>query len=170
MSTSGKLVRTLATRTFPVDKQGWPMQEVGGQRVAGWLNPSTLIVGDGCCDSGTVSIVSATKPSTPNRWPSMGGDGSLQAIGTIGNHSVLVARIRLKGDGVKVPLETVGLEALTMTAARPRGRVVDYVADDSGDLNRHVDRFVARAKATPLVIGSKRFPYRGRGTVLAAYL
>lgn len=170
VTTSGKVLRTLSTLKFPVDAQGNPTLEVGGQHVSGWLTPRTLIVGNGCCDSGSVSLVPAGKASAPNTWPTYDGDGSTQAIGTIGTGTVLIGARLEVGDGVKVPIQTVGVQALTMTATRPRGRQLFIVRDDRGDLGAHVDAFVARAKAAPLVIGTKRFPYKGSGRVVAAYL
>ena len=169
-TTSGTVLRTLSTVSFPVDKDGNPTVEIGGQRVAGWLTDRTLVVGDGCCDSGSVSLVSALAPSKATRWPTFSGTGSTRAIGTIGSGTVLVADRLDIGDGVKVPFQTVGVRAVTMTAARPRGRQVQAVRDPDADVTRYIDRFVARAKAKPLAIGPKRFPYKGTGTVRAAYL
>lgn len=167
---SGKVLRTLSATQFPVDKNGDPTVEVGGLRVSGWLNPSTLIVGDGCCDGGSVALASASRPSPATKWPTLFGDGSTRAIGTIGDKTVLVARNRWKGDGQKVPLSVVGVEAVTMSAARPRGSVVAYFPDENPSQDAYVDRFVARAKAKPLAIGTKRYPYKGTGKVVAAYL
>lgn len=169
-TTAGRVLRTLSSVSFPVGKDGNPTVEIGGQRVAGWLTDRTLVVGDGCCDSGSVSLVSAVAPSKAARWPTFSGTGSTRAIGTIGTGTVLVGDRLDVGDGQKVPFATIGVRALTMTAARPKGRQVAQVLDDSGDLTPYIDRFVARAKARPLAIGPKRFPYQGTGTVRAAYL
>lgn len=169
-TTSSKVLRTLSAISFPVDKNGMPTVEIGGQKVAGWLNPSTLVVGDGCCDSADVAIVSALKPTDNMKWPRFCADHSATAIGTIGAKTVLVAANRFSGDGQKVPLQLVGMNAVTMTAARPSGKVVISVRDADPTVDRYVGRFVARTKATPLVISTKRFPYKGTGKVVAAYL
>lgn len=167
----GKVVRTLASMTFPVDTRGWPTVEVGGLHVSGWLNPAQLVVGDGCCDSGSSAVVPALKPSRYGSWPAKNGDGSLQAIGIINSKTYLVGGLHWSGTGqANDPLRATGVDAFAVTATRPNGRLVASVTKADANLIDYVDTLVARAKAVPWLISTKRFPYRGTGTVVRAFL
>lgn len=168
----GQVVRTLASMTFPVGRRGWPTVEVGGLHVSGWLNRTQLVVGDGCCDSGSSALVSALKPSRYGRWPAKTGNGSVEAIGVINSTTFLVGSTHISGDGrtPETALRVTGVDAFAVTAAHPNGRLVASVKKADANLVDHVDTLVARAKAVPWVISPKRFPYRGTGTVVRAFL
>lgn len=168
----GKLVRTLSSMTFPVDKRGWPTVEVGGLHVSGWLNRTQLVVGDGCCDSGSSGVVSAVKPSRYGRWPARNGNGSVQAIGIVNSTTYVVAETHVTGDGSspEQALRITGVDAFLATATRPNGRLVASIRKDEANVVDHVDTLVARAKAVPWMISTKKFPYRGTGTVVRAFL
>ncbi len=168
--TSGKVVSTLSSTPFPVDKAGWPTVEIGGMHVNGWLNAKELVVRDGCCDSAGISVVSAVKPSRQSTWPTFGGTGSTMALGTKGSQ-VLVARSKEAGDGSEQhPYYSAGIDAYWMTKRNPNGKLFTSVKGEDLDVTRYADSFVRKAGANPLWISPKRFPYRGAGTVVAAYV
>lgn len=168
---SGKLVRNLSSLSFPVDARGWPQVEVGGLRVSGWLNRAQLVVGDGCCDSAVSAVVPALKPSRYGNWPAKAGDGSTRAIGIINSKTFLVGSNHVSGTGqANDPLRITGVDAFTVTASRPSGRLVASIRKPDIELIDYVDTLVARAKAVPWVISAKRFPYSGTGRVLRAFL
>lgn len=166
----GQIVRTLAQTTFPVNKEGLPTVQIGGLGVAGWLNRAELIVRDGCCDSGSVAIAGADRPSRMSGWPTFSGDGSTTAIGTnTTGTAVLVARNLQTGDGTTVPIQVVGLNTYWVTKSKPRGALVSSTRTER-PLESLVDGMVRSARAVPLVVSPKRFPYRGPGRVVQAFV
>lgn len=170
-TTSGKVVSTLSSTKFPVDrKSGWPIVEIGGLAVQGWLGTTELLVRDGCCDEGNISIVSARTPSKAQRWPTFHGSGSTMAIGTRGNRVLVVAE-RWAGDGTEQnPYHADGIQTFWMTKAKPAGTLVSTVRGEDLDMSRHIDRLVRKAGAAPLWISPTRYPYRGSGSVIQAAL
>lgn len=163
----GRLVKTLVAQPFPVGSDGSPQAEVGGMNVAGWVSEAQLAVGSGCCDSGGVSIVSATAPT--RRPVTFWGNGGTRAIGVRGS-AVLVQRPREAGNGNTVPFHLVALDGYWVSRARPAGVRVIAIPGEDLDPSRYVDAMNRRAGATPWVVGAKRFPYRGTGRVVAAYV
>lgn len=164
-------VSTLASTSFPTDAaSGWPTIEVGGLQVQGWADRATLVVRDGCCDSGNISLVPADVPSRVQNWPVFAGSGSTMAVGVKAG-KVLVVANRWAGDGSeKAPFYSAGVDAFWVSKARPKGTLAGSVKGLDLDVADYADSFVRAQRATPLWIGAKRFPYRGTGTVSAAYL
>ncbi len=167
---SGRTIKTLASTTFPVDKQGLPMVEIGALAVRGWLDPNTLIVTDGCCDSGVVSLVSATTPTSMPRWPTFEGDGNTMALGTnAARTEVLVTRSRESGDGIKVPITRVGIDFYWISKAKPAGRLATTVKGADLDVNDLITPILLQTKATPVIYAPNWFRYRGPGRVISAF-
>ncbi len=164
---------TLGSSKFAVDrKTGDPTMEILAPRVAGWVGASSLVVEYGCCDDGNVSIISANTPSSMSRWKAFNGNGSTRAVGLLGRGRVLVLRDKEVGDGIKVPIQVVGLNAYSVGAVgKPRllwsGRPKD---DSERTWLRLADAAVKATKATPLAVSRVRYPFRGQGFVTEAFV
>ncbi len=169
----GSKFTTLGSSTFAVDaKTGDPTQQIAAPIVAGWLGTSALVVEWGCCDDGNVAVIPATRPTAMSTWKALNGDGSTSAIGLLPRGRVLVLRDRIVGDGIKVPLRTVGKEAVSM-GANGKGWIVwsGKPKDDSTRAwLRLTDQIVAATRAVPLEVTRVRFPFKGAGFVTAAYI
>lgn len=169
LTPAGKLVRTLNTTTFPVDKNGIPMMETGTTWVSGWAGRSTLVLGSGCCSESNVHLVRADVPRSARAWVTLPGSDDTAAIGVRGT-SVLVGRQRDTGDGHKVPLRKVGFDMLWLSSKTPKGALAGRVNDADHSLTQIASGLNKRYGATPLVVGPTTFPFKGAGTVLRAYI
>jgi hypothetical protein len=92
-------------------------QETGHMEVVGWIRgQTTLLVEEGCCDSGSVMLVpsSSAKGGSPETWPRADGDHATYALGTAPDGAVLVQRDTFTGDGVEVPTDISGIEVVEL--------------------------------------------------------
>lgn len=169
VSPAGKVVRTLTSTAFPVDRQGNPQYETGGLRVQGWMNAGTLVVRTGCCSDSNVHLVRADVPRSPRTWPTFDGEEDAMALGAKGT-SVLVARPWMTGDGRVTPFRRAGVEVAWLSAKRPRGVVVQRLKGENVTTETAADALVKKYGATPLFVSAKKFPYRGSGKVVAAHV
>lgn len=159
-----KPTTTLGSWSFPVDRAGLPTVEVGALRVFGWLGSTRLVLGDGCCDSGEVSIVSATAKTALLSRPQFGGDHNTIALSHQGTN-VFVTRARWRD----TEPEPQGYDVFRITPTNHKGVRVFYYPTRKEAIEV-VDALVAKTGATPYVVGSARYPYKGPGAVVAAYL
>ena len=169
----GSKFTTLGSWTFMVDpKTGDPTQQYAAPVVAGWVDNASLAVEWGCCDEGSVAIIPATRPTSPTRWKALTGDGSTEIIGVLPAGRALVLRDKVVGDGIKVPLRTVGKQALSLSSTgRTRLLWSGKPKDDSTRAwLRLTDQAVAATRAVPLQVTRVRFPFKGAGFVTAAYI
>lgn len=165
LSTDGRTLRTLTTLPFPVGRDGLPQVETRGLAVYGWLGSTSVIVRSGCCAESDVSVVSTSKATPLNRWATFVSEEDAMAIGVKGS-SVLVAAPRwVESYGT---WSRVGIDAVWMSAARPKGTVAQQLTGESLSTADVADRLNARFGATPLFVSPKRFPYKGPGTVVRA--
>lgn len=161
---NGKAIKTLVSSKFPVQKGGWPFVNLGGGRVEGWLPGGNLAMSDGCCDSGWAWVASATRPSTAQRG------GTLQPRSGVLSGNFGTTIIGYKGAqalAVQWGNESMASRARWMTKAGPTGKVVRTFKGSSPSV---MDSLNKAAGATPLQVSPKRFPYRGPGKVVGAYL
>lgn len=170
LRTNGKAVSTLASYKFPVDRtNGYPMVGGSGWAVRGWFGSTDLIVTAGCCDSGSVSIVPTAKAVPPQKWPTFAGNGDTTALGTKGAN-ILVARSRWVGAGTEAdPLNRVGMDVYWMSKSKPKGTFYAFYKGDSIGVDDFVEPLLKKTKAAPVWVSTTHFPYKGAGTILAAY-
>ncbi|MFN8052694.1 MAG: hypothetical protein U0Q22_14700 [Acidimicrobiales bacterium] len=108
---------TLRSNDVALDDSGQITQEISGVDIVGWTtDQSALIVEDGCCDSGSVTVVPAHSAGagSPESWPTISGDHATYALGTDPGGKIIVQRSTFLGDGVNVPMQLDGIEIVTL--------------------------------------------------------
>ncbi len=167
----GKVTSTLATTKLPVDrKQGYPLIETGSLTVRGWMGANDLVVTTGCCDEGSVSIVSTLKPTRQQTWPTFTGTGDTTALGVKGSNLLVATSRVVEVKGSPHTFTRAGIDAFWMTKRKPAGTLFTHIRGSNLAVADHTDSLVKKAGATPLEISTKRFPYKGTGSVLRALL
>lgn len=156
-------VRTLARSHYTMDIGRATYDGTIGLQVRGWLDNARIVVRthDKLANA-RIAVVSASRPSQVSTWKSFRGNTETDAIGRFGSKGVLVTAKRR-------PTDERGLRAYRISPTTLRGTLVarDDTAYGVADV---VDQFLTKTRATPFVIGTRHFPYRGPGTVSAAYL
>ena len=167
---NGKTVSTLAANKFPVDRtHGYATVEGNGWSVRGWLGSTDLILAGGCCDSGSVSIVPTGKAVRPQAWPTFTGSGDTTALGTKGAN-ILVTRSRRVGAGTEAdPVRRVGMDVYWMNKKKPKGTFYGFYKGESTGVDKIAEPLLKKTGASPVWLSTRHFPYKGSGTVLAAY-
>ena len=129
----------------------------------GWLPNGDLAMSNGCCDGGWAWVASSTRPTptspgwlVPRRGAITGNFGTT-IIGYKGAQAL----------AVQWDSESMTSRARWMTKAGPTGKVVRTVKGSPLD---SADSLNKAAGATPLQVSAKKFPYRGPGKVVGAYL
>lgn len=159
----GKGTQTLMSAKLAVWKDGSPAIGPGAPEVVGWLPNGDLAMSNGCCDGGWAWVASSTRPTPTSQGWLVPRRGSLR-----GNWGTTI--IGYKGAqalGVQWDNESGTSRARWMTKTGPTGKFVRTVK--AAPLNA-AETLNKGAGATPLQVSPRRFPYRGPGKVVGAYL
>lgn len=169
LSTSGRVVRTLDSFAFPVDKKtGTPLYETGGRQVQGWVGSSMIALRTGCCSESDLHLVRADRATRPTTWPTFEGQDEAMAIGTRGS-SALVVRPVYK-EYAPNSYVRAGLEVAWLNTKRPKGQIVQRLTGQNLEVTTSAATLNRRHGATPLYTAPGTLPYKGSGRVILSAL